>query len=82
MNARSLARPTIHGCGPGMALKGPGCVKTGDLVICRRGVRGTGVKQLQCRIDQIEASIARYLSAMEAADRQESETAPAKSLPL
>jgi hypothetical protein len=40
------------------------------------------VKQLQCRIDQIEASIARYLSAIEAADRQESETAPAKSLPL
>lgn len=36
----------------------------------------------QFRIDQIEASIARYLSAMAAADRQESETAQAKSLHL
>jgi transposase len=38
--------------------------------------------KLQRRIEQIEASIARYLSAMEAADRQESEVAPAKSVRL
>ena len=38
--------------------------------------------KLQRRIEQIEASIARYLSAMEAADRQESEIAQAKSVPL
>jgi len=38
--------------------------------------------KLERRIEQIEASIARYLSAMEAADRQESEIAQAKSLRL
>ena len=38
--------------------------------------------KLQRRIEQIEASIARYLSAMEAADRQESEVAQAKSVRL
>ena len=38
--------------------------------------------KLQRRIEQIEASIARYLSAMEAADRQESEIAQAKSVRL
>lgn len=38
--------------------------------------------KLQRRIEQIEASIARYLSAMEAADRQESELARAKSVRL
>jgi hypothetical protein len=36
--------------------------------------------KLQRRIEQIETSIARYLSAMEAADRQESEVAQAKSI--
>jgi len=38
--------------------------------------------KLQRRLEQIEASIARYLSAMEAADRQESEIAQAKSVRL
>jgi len=38
--------------------------------------------KLQRRIEQIEASITRYLSAMEAADRQESEVAQAKSVRL
>ena len=38
--------------------------------------------KLQRRIEQIDASIARYLSAMEAADRQESEVAQAKSVRL
>lgn len=38
--------------------------------------------KLQRRIEQIEASIARYLSAMEAADRQEDEVMQAKSARL
>lgn len=38
--------------------------------------------KLQRRIEQVEASIARYLSAMEAADRQESDLAQAKSVRL
>ena len=38
--------------------------------------------KLERRIEQIEASITRYLSAMEAADRQESEVAQAKSVRL
>ena len=38
--------------------------------------------KLQRRIEQVEASIARYLAAMEAADRQESELAQSKSVRL
>ena len=38
--------------------------------------------KLQRRIEQIDASIARYLAAIEAADRQESEMAQAKSVRL
>lgn len=38
--------------------------------------------KLQSRIKQVEASIARYLSAMDAADRQEGELAQAKSARL
>jgi transposase len=38
--------------------------------------------KLERRIEQIEASVARYLAAMEAADRQESEVAQAKSVRL
>src|SRR5882757_8589590 len=38
--------------------------------------------KLQSRIEQVEASIARYLSAMDAADRQEGEVAQAKSARL
>jgi transposase len=38
--------------------------------------------KLQRRIEQVEASIARYLSAMETADRQESELAQSKSVRL
>ncbi|MGK9233502.1 IS1182 family transposase [Inquilinus limosus] len=38
--------------------------------------------KLQRRIEQVEASIARYLSAMDAADRQEGEVAQAKSARL
>jgi transposase len=38
--------------------------------------------KLQRRIEQVEASIARYLSAMEAADRQEGEVTQAKSARL
>ena len=38
--------------------------------------------KLQSRIEQIEANIARYLSAMDAADRQEGEVAQAKSARL
>jgi len=38
--------------------------------------------KLQSRIKQVEASIARYLSAMDAADRQEGEVAQAKSARL
>ena len=38
--------------------------------------------KLQRRIEQVEASIARYLSAMDAADRQEGEVAQAKSVRL
>jgi transposase len=35
--------------------------------------------KLKLRMDQVEASIERYMSALETADRQEGETAPAKS---
>src|SRR5271170_8213521 len=35
--------------------------------------------KLKQRMDQVEASIERYMSALETADRQEGETAPAKS---
>src|SRR5271154_221023 len=35
--------------------------------------------KLKLRMDQVEASIERYMSAVETADRQEGETAPAKS---
>lgn len=38
--------------------------------------------KLKSRIEQIEASVARYLSAMDAADRQEGEVAQAKSARL
>jgi transposase len=38
--------------------------------------------KLKRRIEQVEASIARYLSAMDAADRQEGEVAQAKSVRL
>jgi hypothetical protein len=38
--------------------------------------------KLQKRVDQVEASIERYLSALETADRQEGELAAAKSARL
>jgi hypothetical protein len=38
--------------------------------------------KLQKRVDQVEASIERYLSALETADRQEGEMAAAKSARL
>jgi len=37
---------------------------------------------IQRRMEQVEASIARYLSALDTADRQEGEVAEAKSIRL